>query len=512
MSDRDIRNLYEGIQRGESHDSPVREKDLYEQVLREATITISYDDKSIPKQTFKMSDDVARSLGTHENKLKLPRLIEQWAKSGGWNSATALKAVPAGIVSHLSDMYDLNNPEVVDQIISEIEQLTSIKQQGGLNILISAIAAKSFNVIDTIANAHENIPMLSNQEFLKRLMSLSDFTENNVSVGNGEVLITLYTEAVNPEKGDLMLPTGEEVELKGAAGRPGKGDVVDRAVKFERHTIKNFKDFDENRKQNEVFQIKEPLKRDIKAIYPYYSDSTNSAAKKAHDKLVILYNRLTESDCCDYDEILKLIKNVITQLTNRTTAYNKEVLDAIDADNKTGYLDDIIAKFGHMKNTINQRTKTPEGGAGYISSYLSKYGFGKFKTDLNMQSELAGDLSKMSSEPGLAKKAAMQIINNCVNDGTLDREHITTVALRVLSAIQIVDYEKTEGFEYYIAMCEKEGDVYGNAYAIGPFDNYMQSIQQAFDVLMQTNATISANTGGKAGQSGRGGYNIKLNQ
>lgn len=506
MSDRDIGKLYIDITHGKEYISEKKMSDLYRDVINEATISIAYDDKSIPKQTFKMSDEIARTLGTHENKLQLPKLIEEWTKSGGWSSSTALKNVPAGIVSFLSDIFDLNSPEVVDNIISEIEQLLALKQSGSLNILSTAITKGSFNIVSELSTAHSNLPSISNPELLKRILTLSDFSEGNVGVGNGEVLITLFTEATNPDKGDLMLPTGEEIELKGEAGRPGKGDVVDRAVKFERHAMKNFNDFDENRKQNEIFLIKEPLKRDIEAIYPYYSEQKN-----VHTTLRDLHTRLSQSDCCDYEELLKMVQQVVKQLTNKA-GYNKQVLDVIANDQKMGFVDDILNKFNHIKSTLNQRTKKPDGGAGYVASYLSKYGFGKFKADLNMQTDLAKDLSMMSGQPDQAKKAVLQIISDQISSGTLDTIHITNMSLRILSAIQIADYAVGEGFAYYLAMCERPGDVYSNAHAIGPFDNYINAVKDAFYVLMKTDASIGASTGGKAGESGRGGFTIKLNK
>lgn len=506
MSDRDIRKLYEGIQRGESHDSPVREKDLYEQVLREATITISYDDKSVPKQTFKMSDELARSLGTHESKLKLPQLFEKWCETGGWTSKTAKKAIPAGLVDRLTSIYNLNEPDVVNSIINEVETIIQLKSEKQINILTSSISDKSFNIINTVRSYFgDQLPKLTSVKFLTQLMGLSDFTEGNVGVGNGEVLMTLFTEAVNPDKGDLMLPSGEEVELKGESGRPGKGDVVNRAIAFERHAMKNFADFDENRRQDEILKIKEPLMTDISAIYPFYSERPD-----VHNKLKDLYNRLKQTDCCDYEELLKMTSGVVKQLTNKSK-YNVVVLDAIEQANRTSYVQDIITKFNHIKNTLGQRTKKPTGGAGYIGSYLSKYGFGKFKTDLDMQSEFAKDLSKLSAKPKEAYKAILSIINNVITDGVLDQTHIVDVGLRIMSSIQIADYATSEGFEYYVAMCEVSGENYSNCYSIGPFDNYGAALVDAFDVLMKTNASIGASTGGKAGESGRGGFTIKLN-
>ena len=61
-----------------------------------------------------------------------------------------------------------------------------------------------------------------------------NFSEGQVAVGPGEVAMTLYSNAYNPDKGDLKTTNVGEVELKGKAGRVGKGTeavAVDREIK-----------------------------------------------------------------------------------------------------------------------------------------------------------------------------------------------------------------------------------------------------------------------------------------
>jgi len=506
MSNREIGDIYKGIRRGDHYTHPEREQDLYNKVINEATIGIKFDDSKLKDQKFKMSDDLALSLGAHEAKLRLPELFGRWCASGGWDSATARKAIPTGIVERLDTMYDLNDISIVDRITSEVNELIELKESKNLRVLTSLVKRDRFNIINEFVNQFgSTMPMIGNAEFIKSLVTLSDFTEGNVGVGNGEVLITLFTEAVNPKKGDLMLPSGEEIELKGAAGRPGKGDVVGRASKFEQYAMKRFDDFDENRRQNEIFEIKEPVMRDISVIYPYYISRPD-----VHKALKDIYQRLQRSDCCDYNEILEMANKITKQLSGKAV-YNKKIIDAITVDNKAGYLEDIITKFNHIKQTLRARTSKPTGGAGFVSSYLSKYGFGKFKTDIKMQDAFATDLSKMASKPKHAKGAISKILSSAIHDNLLQQTHITEIGLRILSAIQITDYAVGEGFAYYAAMCEVPGENYTNTYPIMMTGEYGDNIIKSFNVLMMSNASIGASTGAKAGEPGRGGFTIKLN-
>lgn len=506
MSNKDIGDIYRGMRAGNKYDQPMREKDLYAKVIREATIGIKFDDSKLKDQKFKMSDDLALSLGAHESKLGLPELFNRWCSAGGWDSATAKKAIPAGIVERLSAIYDLNDVNIVNKITEEVNALIELKESKKLKLLTALVKRKKFNVVSEFTKQYGNtMPTISNSAFIESLVTLSDFTEGNVGVGNGEVLITLYTEAVNPNKGDLMLPTGEEIELKGASGRPGKGDVVGRASKFEQFAMKRFDDFDDNRKQNEIFEIKEPILKDISVIYPYYIDRPD-----VHKSLKDLYLRLQQSDCCDYDEILKMSNNVTKQLTKKA-GYNQKIIDTITRDRKDGYLQDIITKFNHIKQTLRARTSKPTGGAGFVSSYLSKYGFGKFKVDIKMQDAFATDLSKMAGNPKHAKAAILKILSSAIDSDLLQRTHITEIGLRILSAIQITDYAVGEGFAYYAAMCEVPGENYTNIYPIPMSGEYSDIIITSFNTLMTSNASIGASTGAKAGEPGRGGFTIKLN-
>ena len=505
MSDRDLRNLYENVRRGDEYVAPQRDSDLYRNVM-EATIGIKYDDPKLKDQKFKMSDDLAKTLGAHESKLGLPELFDKWCISGGWDSKTARKAIPSGIVERLESIYDLNDIEIVNKIVEDVNTIIELKSSKQLKLLTELVKRDSFNIVDEFASFFSTrTPTIGNKEFIKSLVTLSDFTEGNVGVGNGEVLITLYTEAVNPTKGDLMLPTGEEIELKGESGRPGKGDVVARASKFEKYAMKRFSDFDENRKQNEIFQIKEPIMKDIQVIYPYYLDKAD-----VHKTLKDLYARLQQTDCCDYDEILQMANKVTKQLTNKS-GYNKKIVDDIIRDRKDSYLNDMISKFNHIKQTLRARTSKPTGGAGFVTSYLSKYGFGKFKTDLKLQNAFAEDISRLSGQPVKAKNAILKILSSIIESDTLKTLHITDIGLRIMSSIQINDYSVSEGFAYYAAMCEVPGENYTNVYPIPMTDDYVSNIINAFNILMKSNASIGASTGAKAGEPGRGGFTIKLN-
>jgi hypothetical protein len=110
--------------------------------------------------------------------------------------------------------FDVNYGEV--EILSQIKQkLNSITGSIGGSQGELSLHQAIFPVLEKIlANeTPEKIQQFYNSLFVK------SFSEGNVSVGDGELLLSLFTECFKGDVGDLKTPSGLNVELKVGKGR-----------------------------------------------------------------------------------------------------------------------------------------------------------------------------------------------------------------------------------------------------------------------------------------------------
>lgn len=138
-----------------------------------------------------------------EGDKSIEKLVEQ---SGFANQTRYIK-------NFLGD-FDVNYGEV--EILSQIKQkLNSITNQiGGPQGELSLHEAV-FPALRKILSGEtpEKLEQFYNSLFVK------SFSEGNVSVGDGELLLSLFTECFKGDVGDLKTPSGLNVELKVGKGR-----------------------------------------------------------------------------------------------------------------------------------------------------------------------------------------------------------------------------------------------------------------------------------------------------
>jgi len=282
MSDQDIRKLYEGIRRGESHDSPVREKDLYEQILQEATITIRYDDGQT--EDINISDDRARELsdististtrnqvlykingswvGRRLGKKQLKELSDAMKKMSDYQTIEKkiIKIATSSTIfkpNVLTTSFDQTLRKLIDFLTDSATLTlmnnnnpadpTSVKQE--LNRIINLILENQFQkqLIDTLDGKSDDghgisvFPIwdvldpsitgmkiyfdVENHPEMLTLMPAGEDEKTRGAAGPGEALLSFIYGGIKPKgSGDILLSSDEEdtIELKKQEGRIGK--------------------------------------------------------------------------------------------------------------------------------------------------------------------------------------------------------------------------------------------------------------------------------------------------
>jgi len=205
-------------------------------VLDEARVHVKFDNKE--EADFELEDWYARQvLGfTAGAKFRLDGHIDNWLKLGKWSEEGISKAAPK-IKTALLTVFDMRDPKVVESVAREIKLIYDTKGAGGFGALRkflfdAAVIPRPSNLLDVFASVKSQLQLqyLTNTDFLAKLFQI-DFSEGTVAVGPGEVALTLYSEAYNPDKGDLAINGVGEIEMKGSKGRVGRGTealAVDR--------------------------------------------------------------------------------------------------------------------------------------------------------------------------------------------------------------------------------------------------------------------------------------------
>ena len=227
-------------------------------VLGEAKIRIKFDDP--PEEvSFDLPDYYAREVMgyTAGAKHHIDGLVRKWLEKARWSEEGVSKALPQ-VKGALHNAFgkEMKDRDVVKGIANEIRLLIENKprllqfDKFVLRASESTAGAEDlFDVFSEVAGSSSaemaypdgrettysglDLKYLNNKDFLAGLFQIN-FSEGQVAVGPGEVAMTLYSSAYNPPKGDLKTTSVGEVEMKGKAGRVGKGTeavAVDREIK-----------------------------------------------------------------------------------------------------------------------------------------------------------------------------------------------------------------------------------------------------------------------------------------
>ena len=239
MSNRDIRLLYQGICRGDKYTRQKRESDLYGDVLREAyKLTIVDDQSGEVIYTSEVSDDkltaIQRDL-ERSQKIRLSNgkemtvyeLLDRCFEIDGWKKG--------------NKNYD---GQVLERAKSFINNVNINRDNFGLlldlqtdpnNLIRTELLANpgtTYNYFDLLSSDVYTL-FASSQDMYDFTNALWDTTTSigNSNVGNGEIVMALFSDAVKGSRGDLYITGLGEIEVKGSGARMGSGKFAQMKTK-----------------------------------------------------------------------------------------------------------------------------------------------------------------------------------------------------------------------------------------------------------------------------------------
>jgi len=473
-------------------------------VLGEALVTIEFGDKKVDedgkaipgfesghsgqKKVVELDDIKARKL------LKLSDQeergdIAEWIESAGWDSADAQFLLSQKLSTIYTNTIQLTNQGVRDRFYEQVNRLTELKNSGRINVLRDALDEGEVDIYTHINKAlKKHFPLLVRVESLKQIGQIG-FAEGAVGVGPGEALLTLFTEGVNPETGDIVLPNNDgsydEVELKAGEGRPGKTRVA--------KLVRNFEEFSAGEYKEEEIppELVKNAERALQVIEKRGTDLLKSAPIKTHGAInevlgIIRSNKYKTVE----QKVAKLSPGVSGPSNNK---YKGPLYQAywFDEDHVGVQARDHISelrklvKHNAVKNTI--RTKDFFRQAGEA---------GPLETP--PYERLVDGLSKFSHRGD--EEEIKGIIRDNIHFGKSVAPNIEEVALAIAMAFQITEYydELPHKFTYYTLF-----DKYnGNLVTWGPFESdYVTNLTRTLNNIFQSLhlLDISGDSGGRTG-------------
>lgn len=430
MSDQDIRKLYESIQRGESYTPSKRLNNMYHDVYNESYTVNITDEKgnTIYTSTVDNEEEIVRikkdldrvqKISVGKEQLTVYQLIDRVLEIDGWKT---------------------NNKNYVDQILEPIKRAfhqTDI-QRDNFGKLIE-LQTDQDNPIRTVLLANPGVVYNFNKDLLSpKVFDLFmtpqeaiqvvnmiwdiDTKISGISVGRGEIVMTLFSDALKGKKGDLELPGIGEVELKGTGARLG-GDGFSHT-----RSLDNLENILQSRKikinDHQLNLIKQDIISKIERL-------AGPRAKPERKEWINKYRDIIHSISVDPD-IPSIIKDV-----------NQAIKQGIIPKNDSKPIVNGLDKY-------NKRMQGQIGGvfSGAIDTF--------FRSEWNLTSaETVQGVWECRSynSPSVerAEKSIQQSIYNIINSDNIfdDSSNVSNLS-KLIAALHLTCYQLVENFQYIV--------------------------------------------------------------
>ena len=466
-------------------------------VLGEALVTIEFGDKKVDedgkaipgfesghsgqKKVVELDDIKARKL------LKLSDQeergdIAEWIESAGWDSADAQFLLSQKLNTIYTNTIQLTNQGKRDEFYEQVNRLTELKNSGRINILRDALDEGEVDIYTHINKAlKKHFPLLVRVESLKQIGQIG-FAEGAVGVGPGEALLTLFTEGVNPETGDIVLPNNDEVELKAGEGRPGKTRVAGLVRNFEKFSAGEYKE------EEIPPELVKNAERALQVIEKRGTDLLEDEAQsKNHDAI---------------NKVLGIIRSnkygtVEQKVAKLKTGKSGPVNNRYHGPLFQSYWFDPEHSGVQARDHISELRKLVKHNA-VKSTIRTKDFFRQAGEDGAPYERLVDGLSKFSHRGD--EEEIKGIIRDNIHFGKSVAPNIEEVALAIAMAFQITEYydELPHKFTYY-TLFDKHN---GNLVTWGPFESdYVTNLTRTLKNIFQSLhlLDISGDSGGRTG-------------
>ena len=256
-----LKSLYEQMLKGEPAKQTPKEQpksltEAYKGILTERTAFYAKDigaGEEVPNiqglENLGAVEEPQKIKHTIASQSVVPALEKAMSKEvSGWG---AIKGVDVDKVAKDFIVSGVSGPDL-EKIISHKKELIAFQ-----NAVQTSQEPTPFNLKDTIIadiKAKTEIEATSDSlNLIFRRLFDEEGTIAGTAVGKGELAITLFTNCSKGKTGDILLPSGKTVEIKGAGGRLGPAEYS------QANTARDLMQFIANRKQKNQLNLNRAL-------------------------------------------------------------------------------------------------------------------------------------------------------------------------------------------------------------------------------------------------------------
>lgn len=306
--------------------------------------------KQYPDDVEKSPDiEGMENMGFVENPTTLKQIMDGMAlrnnvtalfAAGGWNNPSNPKSFLRDfefsflqpVCQHMAKARFSNSS--LEQLISKKSTLKNLEEKIQIGSDINLIE----DIAKDVSDSNETKALL---EFC---YNRSGKTVNDVTLGEGEVLLTLFTNASKaPEGGDLIFPNAGKVEVKGDEGRIGKPG---------KHINDNFK-----------IDVKNYLVETGKPLVSQNKKEVEQAVQQKQQELSELFNKSEYKQIFTDKFELKILDTILELNSSALTTLKKEIFaykipkDSKVVEKSLSYVIDQYKNQNFLKDSFDEKNE-----------------------------------------------------------------------------------------------------------------------------------------------------------
>tara|TARA_R100000152_G_scaffold3751_1_gene1287 strand:+ start:1148 stop:2653 length:1506 start_codon:yes stop_codon:yes gene_type:complete len=407
-----------------------------------------------PKVVGAIDDETAaklkrKILNSSEGTVKILNDILEKCDWKGTNEKEYIQKILGPVNEAVENTSDVNN--------KELKEFASQKKTKTLFLETMINAAENettFSIIDPLEDAVKTV--FSSPHETVQDICLINPTLNNVGVGKGEIAITMFSNAVKGDVGDLLFPGFGDVELKGLSGRPGKTGNAFAALKTLPKMLKDLKGHDVFT-GSEIREKYKHLAKNRNELSSYLNNVIQSVDKKfeegTSDGIREVLDFVEEIDN-DSEVKLKDANDLEFQLKNDLVRVLPKI---IDKRSYNAVINRVSKYFNSLRDYINANENKVVGASKDSESsttdpaiknfFLNEWGLSK--------EEIIDGFLELASEARFDKKQFKEGLDQILDLDTmrsLARRRDDNLLRAIVGALQISMYKEHEGFKIILFM------------------------------------------------------------
>jgi len=388
----------------------------------------------------------------------------------GSNEKEYISKVLGPVVEAVESNTDVDKKNL-EQFIKDKRELTFF-----IDTLDQAAESETdFNIFEQIEPLLQDIFITDAHDTVVDIFLINP-TLNNIGTGKGEILISMFTNAVKGDVGDLYFNGYGDVEVKGLKGRPGTSGNASRSIELLPKLLYNKKGSDVHTGEGirDKFQQSVGVRNEL---YDYINNKLYNVMIKKGEKYISSYNEIkniidTELDKLDENENITKeflenlkdnlhaeINSLVTFITQRTTLKNKvtnyinSLKDYLIAStNRMDYVPKVKKRKNKKSGEIEETGPTTTDV--FQNFFLNEWGLSI--DDIIEGFLLAANENKFNKKE--FEEGLKEILLSDNNLRKLRRNNDDILLRAIIGAMQVSMYKEKEGFKVILFINDNTGN------------------------------------------------------